>query len=149
LLRTVQGGVECETVLLHASGQRVSETLFMPAMKMDAQGIGSAATYCRRYGLMAMMGIAGEDDDGNAAVERPKGNGMQDMKIGTEQFKQLRDLIMEANADLPKFLRAFDILGLGDLPASRFVEAQAMLRKKINRNEAQDESGGIADEELQ
>jgi hypothetical protein len=36
--------------------------------KRDMQGLGSALTYARRYGVMALAGIAPEDDDGNAAV---------------------------------------------------------------------------------
>jgi hypothetical protein len=136
LLRTVQGGVECETVLLHASGQRISETFFMPAMKTDAHGIGSAASYCRRYSLMAMMGIAGEDDDGNAAVERPKGNGAHDINapVTQDQVDQLQNMIIDADADLPKFLAAYGISHLSSMPATRFVEATMMLRKKIERN---------------
>ena len=37
--------------------------------KQDMQALGSALTYARRYGLAAMVGVAPEDDDGNAAVE--------------------------------------------------------------------------------
>ena len=33
----------------------------------DPQGWGSAMTYARRYQLMALLGLAAEDDDGNAA----------------------------------------------------------------------------------
>jgi hypothetical protein len=40
----------------------------LPVSKQDAQGYGSAMTYARRYGWMAVTGIAPEDDDGNAAV---------------------------------------------------------------------------------
>jgi len=36
--------------------------------KRDMQGLGSALTYARRYGVMALAGIAPEDDDGNAAA---------------------------------------------------------------------------------
>lgn len=36
--------------------------------KRDMQGLGSAITYARRYGLMTLAGIAPEDDDGNAAA---------------------------------------------------------------------------------
>jgi hypothetical protein len=36
-------------------------------VKADPQAEGSALTYARRYALMAMVGIAPEDDDGNAA----------------------------------------------------------------------------------
>jgi hypothetical protein len=49
----------------------VSETLFLPVNRFDAQGIGSGITYARRYGLMSVLCIAAADDDGNAAVEKP------------------------------------------------------------------------------
>jgi hypothetical protein len=67
LLRSIAGGVEVETILMHASGQQISDVFAVPATKNDAQGYGSAATYARRYALMAMVGVAPEDDDGNAA----------------------------------------------------------------------------------
>lgn len=70
LPRTLDGAVEVETMILHKSGEFIAETLRMPVNKWDAHGIGSGITYARRYGLMAMLGIAADDDDGNAAVER-------------------------------------------------------------------------------
>lgn len=65
-------GITIHTVFLHESGEEIDGgTLHVPASKNDAQGYGSAATYCRRYGLMAACGIAPEDDDGNAASKAP------------------------------------------------------------------------------
>jgi hypothetical protein len=65
-----EGGITCDTVLMHASGQWISETLYMPSSKQDAQGFGSAITYARRYSLMAICGVVGdEDDDGERAVK--------------------------------------------------------------------------------
>jgi hypothetical protein len=66
--RAIEAGIEVETMLMHTSGEWISETLALPVQKADAQGFGSALTYCRRYGLSAMVGIAPEDDDGNAAA---------------------------------------------------------------------------------
>jgi hypothetical protein len=40
-------------------------------MGADWQKNGSAMTYARRYALMALYGLAPEDDDGNAAVAHP------------------------------------------------------------------------------
>jgi hypothetical protein len=62
--------VQVETRLLHTSGQWAADTLTLtvPVGKPDAQGIGSALTYARRYALAAFVGVAPEDDDGNAAV---------------------------------------------------------------------------------
>lgn len=63
------------TTFLHESGSSVTSTLHVRPSKTDAQGLGSAITYLRRYALLAMAGGAPEDDDGNAASgprqERP------------------------------------------------------------------------------
>lgn len=65
--RFENGLVTVETMLMHKSGQWMSSEVSAPATKGDAQGVGAAITYCRRYGLSAMCGIAQEDDDANAA----------------------------------------------------------------------------------
>jgi hypothetical protein len=54
----------------------LGETL-VPMVKLDAQAMGSAATYARRYALMAIFALEADDDDGNAAshgatVREPK-----------------------------------------------------------------------------
>ena len=69
-LRTEAGGIACTTILTHESGQSMTfGPLVMPATKPDAQGYGSAATYARRYALMAVCGVVGDDDDdANAAT---------------------------------------------------------------------------------
>ena len=64
--------VSCETMLMHESGQWIRGKLTMIATQTTPQGVGSAITYCRRYSLMAVIGIApAEDDDGNAASAKP------------------------------------------------------------------------------
>jgi hypothetical protein len=59
--------VTVTTLLLHASGEWISEALEITAAQNTAQAVGSAITYGRRYGLSAMVGVAPEDDDGEAA----------------------------------------------------------------------------------
>ena len=70
--RTVPGGVEVETMLLHSSGEFMAETLFMP-VKHEPHPIGSGISYARRYALMSIANLAADDDDGNAA-RRPAFN---------------------------------------------------------------------------
>jgi len=66
------GRVALTTILLHSSGEYISSTVSTRLNKDDAQGIGSALTYLRRYALSAVVGVvADEDDDGNAA-SRPQ-----------------------------------------------------------------------------
>lgn len=63
--------VTVTTILAHSSGEWLEESLTMTAQQNTPQGVGSAITYGRRYGLASMVGIAPEDDDGNAASGRP------------------------------------------------------------------------------
>lgn len=63
--------VEVETLLTHQSGQFMRDTLAVPVTKADAQAVGSAITYARRYALGAVAGVAPEEDDGEGAVGRP------------------------------------------------------------------------------
>jgi hypothetical protein len=60
------------TLFAHSSGQWIESRLYVAPTKFDAQGAGSAITYLRRYSLMAMAGVAPDDDDGNAAVAKPE-----------------------------------------------------------------------------
>lgn len=60
------------TILAHGSGEWISTDLTLPAMmrdRFDAQSVGSAITYGRRYSLQAILGVAADDDDdGNGAA---------------------------------------------------------------------------------
>lgn len=62
------GIASVESMLMHSSGEWLSGTSSAPVGKNDAQGVGSALTYLRRYSLAAIVGIAQEDDDANSAV---------------------------------------------------------------------------------
>lgn len=67
--------VQVTTILLHASGQWMQGTAGAPLAKPDAQSVGSAISYLRRYALAAVAGVVQEDDDGESAVERGKQKG--------------------------------------------------------------------------
>lgn len=70
------GTVLVESLLCHSSGQWFSCTTSAPVFPttgrsgktelVSSQPIGSATTYCRRYGAAAILGIGQEDDDGNS-----------------------------------------------------------------------------------
>ncbi len=73
--------VTVTTVLAHSAGGSISSEASCVPAKMDGQGIGSATTYLRRYGLAAMTGVAQADLDGEdskhstppaPAVRKPK-----------------------------------------------------------------------------
>jgi len=55
------------TYLYHTSGEFLSGVQYLDVAS-DPQKIASASTYARRYGYLAILGIAAEDDDGNTAT---------------------------------------------------------------------------------
>lgn len=123
----IDGQRYVKTVLAHESGEREECLVPLIVAKNDMQGYGSAVTYARRYGLMAMAGVAPDDDDGNAAVaaaprheaprhvDHPRGESSADVAIkslaNAETLDQLaaiwRDLGREVQA-MPEVLKAKD-----------------------------------------
>lgn len=101
-------GVAVETILMHESGEQISGGIFaVPANKQDPQGYGSALTYARRYSLMAVCGIAPEDDDGNAASKpKPAEKKMQiPANVGGQDYfdkcdEQERALILDFSMEI-------------------------------------------------
>lgn len=61
-----------DTLLAHAGGGYITDTASCVPAKTDAQGIGAATTYLRRYAAASMVGIHQEDDDGEAAAHGGK-----------------------------------------------------------------------------
>ncbi len=61
--------VSVTTRIIHTSGQWIEAETQLPPTKNDAQGVGSAITYGKRYGLQALAGVPSTDDDGQLAVK--------------------------------------------------------------------------------
>lgn len=118
-----------ETILIHGeSGESLSCRVPLIVAKNDMQGYGSAVTYARRYGLMAMAGIAPEDDDGNAAAKAPPKD--EPKKMTVEQFDELKALIEATGTDEDKLCAYMKVSTLHDLDAAGAAHVTALLRKK-------------------
>ena len=98
------GQVSVTTLLMHTSGEWIEFDPFtLPVAKRDAQGVGSAVTYARRYSLSSILGVAwDDDDDGNscsnhAGKSRQNGNQAQNRasqpprQQSTQQPKQQKE----------------------------------------------------------
>ena len=134
-----------ETRLIHGeSGEQLSCWVPLIVSKNDMQGYGSAVTYARRYGLMAMAGIAPEDDDGNAAAKAaPKQEAPK--KISAEQFQVINDLIFDTETDEAKFCAYYKVEELHDMDAKQATEATAMLTKKKTKLAEKEADNGSVD----
>jgi hypothetical protein len=108
-----------------------------PVCKLPAppQQIGSALTYARRYSLFAMVGIAGEDDDANAAnvAETPA---PQPTLVNEDQVSALDSLLLVLGDDTrAKFLDYWKIGEVSDLAASKFDLALKILKAKMKQRD--------------
>lgn len=62
-----------DTMLMHTSGEWISQSYEMQPTKNDPQGAGSVITYQRRYALGAILGLNIDlDDDGNKGSQPVK-----------------------------------------------------------------------------
>ena len=79
LLQPIKDG-EQYSIIFDLDGGSVESSLKLPT-DLDAQKIGSAITYYRRYTLQSLLGLQAEDDDGNVA------SGKHNYKKGTNEGK--------------------------------------------------------------
>lgn len=119
-----------KTIFVHGDSDQTMECRVpLIVNKNDMQGFGSAATYARRYGLMAMAGIAPEDDDGHAATQSPPKAEPKQPEPNTNDIADAKAAMLAANTvealgaayqSLPKPLRTND--QVKDLVAVRKLE---------------------------
>lgn len=89
-----------DTMLLHTSGEWLSESYEMEPTKHDPQGAGSVITYQRRYALGAILGLNIDvDDDANAASLKEE--------ISIAQLMHADELIRKSTLDEEKKERAY------------------------------------------
>lgn len=131
-LTTINGGIGCKTILTHKSGQYMAfGPLVLPPTKADAQGFGSAATYARRYSLMAIAGIVGdEDDDGNAAAAANQQAHQESAAQAKSYASRFEKAIEEGKDDLIVELKD-ELRGAQELELAIWAQLSAPVRRKI------------------
>lgn len=128
-----------ETILLHTSGQQIASVLNAPVPSDTPQGVGSALTYLRRYALMAMVGIAPEEDDGEAA-ERPEKadpkKKRQPDKPSAKQLKYVKDLLAADELSSDEVIQVEDWLETNP-SAGKVSKAIDDLKERIEERKAE------------
>jgi len=109
---TEDGRAGVETIVIHSSGEYISNEFTLQCSKNDPQGIGSAITYARRYGLQAAVGLPSEDDDGNAATGNPKAAAQS--LITNTQKSSVMALILQAEFEPEQVIKAISWASAGN-----------------------------------
>jgi len=132
--------VSVTTVLGHEKGGYITAVASCVPAKADAQGVGSSATYLRRYSLSAITGIAQEDDDGQSAIIPVKPTPVADVKASDEEASVIKFRVEELNIDEEAFCRHLSIRSISTIPRGKLKQAHAALdakQRKIQQEVAQ------------
>ena len=131
--------VTVTTILAHQTGEYLESSLTLRAKDALPQSVGSAITYARRYALLAAVGLAPEDDDGQAAQGddrpvqgeyRPRTESVQTTprkggKITAAQASRIFTIAAKASQDLDELRSYFASRGwpsTKDMPQSAFED---------------------------
>jgi hypothetical protein len=130
----IDGGVGIETFYIHESGAELSAGVTpVPVNKNDAQGLGSAISYGRRYGLMTAFGLSSEDDDGNAAARGQSQGGTvsPSQPIDDAQWAHLVQLVEATGTSTQALCEAYKVCSLKELTKEQFANAKPILEKRL------------------
>lgn len=122
--------VSVTTALCHESGGYIIAIASCVPMKADAQGVGAAATYLRRYSLAAVTGVAQEDDDGQSAINPVKPNPVQEPKVSKSELLVIKTRMDELNIDEEAFVKHLGVSALSNLTVRGVGRAHSALDAK-------------------
>ena len=114
---------------LHEDGSRLVMAPMCLPLPKEAQALGSATTYLRRYSLVAQFGLAVEDDDGHTATvaaQTQPGRRTEAERIIRETISQMDEI---TRGQFTTDFRAQFGTGLTDLPSGRHGDALTWCRE--------------------
>jgi len=101
------------TIIIDIENEDTLESFMPLPMITDAQKLGGAITYFRRYTLVSLLSLQAVDDDGETAARAPKAkptldgerwdkafNAVKSGKFTSEQIKEMYNLTKEQEAQL-------------------------------------------------
>lgn len=124
--------VSVVTSLCHAEGGYITAKASCVPAKTDAQGVGSATTYLRRYSLASVCGVAQEDDDGNSAAH----GGKPVSFVSESNAGLIKELIEKTDSDLGKVLAAYKVNAITGLTEAQAKDAISRLKQKLPQDKA-------------
>lgn len=125
--RTEQNGkIKVTCRIAHSAGHYEETSISADAdnsgSKNSIQAIGSTITYLERYTILALTGLATQDQDTDGMVEEEK--------IDENKIAILKKLIDDLKVDEKKFLQFMTVEKIEDIPSSQFGKAKISLEAK-------------------
>jgi len=124
--------INITTLLMHTSGQWISDTVNFKPQKPGIQDAGAVITYLRRYSYAAITGIASEEDDDGNAHDQPI-NGKKKAEVPVVDISEAREKTL-------KHLRA------STLDSERKKDYEDMIAKAVTRDNFANIYKAITDE---
>lgn len=136
------------TGLIHESGEWMTFPPMGLKLPNDAQAVGSALTYARRYSLLTIFGIAPEDDDGaaaTAAARAPAQN--QGYRTPAEQMVYAEIAMLDGDTRkrlVDDFKRSMGS-GMSDLPPNKHGDALTFVRAWLDQEQERLEAARLSE----
>ena len=106
LLQPIKDGHQY-SIIIDLDGGSVESSLQLPT-NLDAQKIGSAITYYRRYTLQSLLALQAVDDDGNLA-SKVKPTDKKTLHYNTPDFKNAQKKLMANEINLDDILKHYKV----------------------------------------
>lgn len=144
--------VSVTTRIVHTSGQWMEfGPLCIPSNKQDAQGIGSAISYAKRYSLCAAVGIVATEDDDDAEIaqgrDKPDSVNQPNRSVAfpkpelitNDQAAELRSRFVKCSSEFKQrtllFCKRFHVTeSLESLPKEYYERLSLSITKDIEDN---------------
>jgi hypothetical protein len=104
------------TMLMHSSGQWISDILTLKPTKTDPQGMGSAITYARRYAYSAIIGMSTEEDDDGNSASKPAKTIQHNEKL---DYSIPREAVQETTQSFKEFDCTIEVISFGKYSAGK------------------------------
>lgn len=135
------------TQLSHSSGQYIRSRVKLSPVKSDVQSLGSYITYMKRYCYAALVGVVtGEDDDGEACMDRPNGKqptnsvAPEECILTVEQGNKLRAMIGNRKEIADRITKKYGVPSILSIKQKDFddiIKGLEQLQKKEGSTHAQ------------
>ena len=116
-------------VMGHSEETSLTAELDTSGGKNTIQALGSTISYLERYTILALTGLATQDQDDD-------GKSTEEIKyISDKELSTITDMVNAKEVNLPKFLEYLKVESLEKILASDFTKAMAALRAKKTKED--------------